>query len=99
MKFCGIRLLPLTLATLFFHLLVIENNSFAQSGKIPPFRMSQTNGKIFSAHQLPFEKPVVIFYFSPECDHCISAVRELFKHKTDFQNSSLVMITFLPVDK
>ena len=70
----------------------------AQAGKLPPFRMVQANGKIFRAEDLPIGKPIVIIYFSPDCDHCDQLVKELLKRKADFNKASIAMITYLPVD-
>jgi thioredoxin-related protein len=70
----------------------------AQTGKLPPFRIMQSNGKVFKAEELPFEKPILIIYFSPECDHCQAFMKEFFKRAADFKKASVVMITFLPVE-
>jgi hypothetical protein len=35
----------------------------AQTGKVPPFRMVLKNGKIYKAENLPFGRPIIIFYF------------------------------------
>lgn len=71
----------------------------AQSGKVPPFRMMQVNGKIFRAQDLPMGKPILLVYFSPECDHCIAMLKDFFKQANSFQKASVAFITFLPVDK
>src|SRR5258705_13772054 len=71
----------------------------AQQGKLPPFRIMQSNGKVFKAEELPFEKPILIIYFSPECDHCQAFMKEFFKRAADFKKASVVMITFLPVEE
>lgn len=70
----------------------------AQSGKLPPFRMVQANGKIFKAEDLPIGKPIVIIYFSPDCDHCDELMKELLKRKADLNKASIAMITYLPVE-
>jgi thioredoxin-related protein len=71
----------------------------AQSGKLPPFRMVQSNGKIFKAEDLPMGKPIIIIYFSPECDHCDKMMKDLMKRQQNFKKASIAMITYLPVDK
>ena len=70
-----------------------------QRGKLPPFAMMQANGKIFRAHELPMGKPMVIIYFSPECDHCDILMKEFLKREAAFRKTSVVMITHLAVDK
>ena len=67
--------------------------------KIPPFRILGINGKIFKAEDLPFGRPVVVIYFSPECDHCISFAREFLKQTSKLKNASVVWITYEDVSK
>ena len=71
----------------------------AGNGKVPPFGMLQSNGKVFRAQNLPFGKPIVLIYFSPECDHCEKLMKSLFARIKDFDKASIAMITFLPVEK
>ena len=71
----------------------------AQSGKLPPFKMMQASGRIFKAQNLPMGKPILIVYFSPECDHCEKMLKEFFKQAVNFQKASVAFITYLPVDK
>jgi thioredoxin-related protein len=80
-------------------LMLIAGTVSAQSGKLPPFKIMQSNGKVFQAHNLPMEKPIAIIYFSPECDHCTDFLKQYFKRASDFKNVSVVMITFLAQDK
>lgn len=84
----------LLIATLFF-----KNTATAQPNKLPPFRMSMANGKQFKAEDLPLGKPILLIYFSPDCDHCEKMAKEFFKQKEKFKNASVVMMTYLPVDK
>lgn len=74
-------------------------DSSAQSNKVPPFRMTQSNGKLFNATNLPLGKPIMIIYFSPDCDHCQVMMKDWFKKVNDFNKASVAMITFLPIDK
>jgi len=73
--------------------------AFAQKGKLPPFRMVQENGVVFKAEQLPVGKPILLVYFSPDCDHCAVLARQLFKKDNPFKKASIAMVTFLPLDK
>ena len=83
----------------FLFLLFTASFVHAQSGKLPPFKMMQTSGKIFKAQDLPMEKPILIVYFSSECDHCEKMLKEFFKQAANFQKASVAFITYLPVDK
>ena len=77
----------------------LVENVKAQAGKLPPFRMMQVNGKVFKAEDLPMEKPIIIIYFSPECDHCDKLMKELVKQTEGLKKASIAMITYLPVEK
>ena len=80
-------------------LLTVSSVSFGQQGKVPPFRMMQANGKVFKAQDLPMGKPIIIIYFSPDCDHCDKLMKDFLKRTAEFKNCSVAMITYLPIDK
>jgi hypothetical protein len=86
---------------LFIVLLTVTNivEGRCQSGKLPPFAIMQANGKIFRAYELPVRKPMVIIYFSPECDHCHILMKDFLKNEATFRRASVVMITHLAVGK
>jgi thiol-disulfide isomerase/thioredoxin len=80
-------------------MLLLSAVTFSQHNKVPPFQMTQVNGKIFLAGNLPMGKPIVIIYFSPECEDCHQLTKELLNRIKDFNNASIVMITNLSIDK
>jgi thiol-disulfide isomerase/thioredoxin len=85
---------------LLFNLLVfLSIISFAQEGKVPPFKMLQANGKVFKAQDLPMGKPIILIYFSPDCDHCNAVMKDLVKYAANLKKASIAMITYLPVAK
>lgn len=79
-------------------LVLVNTIVFAQAGKLPPFRIIQANGKVFKAEDLPIGKPIIIIYFSPDCDHCNMLMKDFFKREASFRNASIAMVTYLPVD-
>lgn len=83
--------------TVLLALLLLGSFLHAQTGKLPPFQMVQANGKVFRAQDLPMGKPIVIIYFSPECDHCEKMMKEFKKKEASFNKASVAMITHLPV--
>lgn len=72
--------------------------SLSQVNKLPPFRIMQSNGKIFKAEELPVGKPIILIYFSPECDHCEKLLKEVFTKEKNLRKASIVLITFLPIE-
>ena len=77
---------------------ISSTSLYSQSGKLPPFRMVLQTGKVFRAQDLPFEKPIIIIYFSPECEDCHEFMTEMLEKYDDFLDASIAMITYLSVD-
>lgn len=73
-------------------------NTYSQSGKIPPFQIIQSDGTVFKAENLPMGKPIVIIYFSPDCEDCQQMTKELLNRINEFNNASIAMITYLSKD-
>lgn len=71
----------------------------AQNGKLPPFIITQQNGKYFKATQLPYDKGILIIYFSPECEDCHAFISALKKRINKFSHTSIVMVTQAPLNE
>jgi thiol-disulfide isomerase/thioredoxin len=88
-----------------FSLLVISCgcNSFGQKAELnplkalPQFKMLQTNGTYFASAEIQKNRPFVLIYFAPDCDHCIVLIDKLFKRIHQLDKTSVVLITFKPV--
>ena len=81
---------------------VTTSNLFAQApknnGTIAPFVITLDDGKVFKAEELK-KAPVMLVYFSPECDHCKNFTKQLVKNSKSFSDRQIVMITYLSVDE
>lgn len=84
---------------LFILMCLLSAGTFAQPQKVPPFRIIQSDGKVFMAQNLPMGKPIVIIYFSPECEECQKVTSGLLSRIDEFRNVSFAMITYLPGEK
>jgi thiol-disulfide isomerase/thioredoxin len=73
-------------------------NSYGQFEKVPPFRMMQANGKIFRAEDLPMGKPILIVYFSPDCEDCHVFIEGMLNRIGDFKGVSIAMVTYMTGD-
>lgn len=81
-------------------LLFVSNvDANAQTGKIPPFRIMQPNGNEYRADNLPMGKPILIIYFSPDCDDCLAFMDKFIKQIGSFNKVSITMITYLPISE
>lgn len=78
--------------------LLLSSATQSQSNKVPPFKITQADGKVFFAGNLPLGKPIVIIYFSPDCEDCQQLTKELLKRINEFKNASIAMITSQPQD-
>ncbi|HKK43174.1 MAG TPA: thioredoxin-like domain-containing protein [Bacteroidales bacterium] len=83
--------------TLLFVFLLVPPAVFGQGLKIPPFKIMREDGSLFRAQDLPMGKPVIIIYFSPECEDCQKFTEGLISHIDDFWDASIVMVTYLSV--
>ena len=65
--------------------------------QIPAFKMLMTNGRFFQAADLQKNKPVVLIYFAPDCEHCQMLMNEFFKNIEAFKSVQVVLVTFKPL--
>jgi hypothetical protein len=84
-------------ASILFCFAVVSFSLGANSQTIPSFKITLSNNKIFNAADLPKDKPLVLIYFDPDCDHCQKLMSELFKKIKSFKKAEMVLITFKPV--
>ncbi|HEY1021788.1 MAG TPA: thioredoxin family protein [Flavisolibacter sp.] len=85
-----------------FFILFLTNFTALQAQRgdsIPSFGMTLSNGRYFGNHELPKNKPVVLIYFAPDCDHCHTLMNAFFQKADDFQAATVVLITFKPVNE
>lgn len=74
---------------------------FAQTSNknIAPFKIEMVNGKQFTYQQLQKNKPVILIYFSPTCDHCKAFIKELLQHEKELASKQIVMVTYVPIEE
>lgn len=91
-------LLPFLLCFSFF------TSASAQQAKltkttIAPFKITLVDGKTFTYKQLDKDKPTILIYFSPTCEHCKVFTEAMLKRKGELSNKQIVMVTYLPVSE
>jgi len=84
-------------ASILFCLATMLFSSGVNSQTIPSFKITLSNNKIFNSADLPKDKPLVLIYFDPDCDHCQKLMTELFKKINSFKKVQMVLVTFKPV--
>lgn len=65
---------------------------------IPPLSLNAPNGKLLSKGDLKKNAPVLIMYFSPECDHCQQQTREMTARMKDLEHVQIVMASYQPLE-
>ena len=93
------KMISMIFVGLLFSLSVAAQQPGAKGAPLPAFRMMLTNGRMFEAKDLSMDKPVVLVYFAPDCDHCIVLLDALFKKLDELKNTTLLLATFKPVDQ
>ena len=77
-------------------------NAFAQQNTkttIAPFKITLVDGKTFTYNQLAKDKPTILVYFSPTCDHCQKFTEAMLKRKKELAGKQIVMVTYLPASE
>jgi len=75
--------------------------AFAQTKSkttIAPFKITLVDGKTYTYNQLTKNKPVVLVYFSPTCEHCQVFTQAMLKRRKELANMQIVMISYLPLN-
>ena len=66
---------------------------------VPPFQLLKTDSTtMLTKNDLQKNRPVMIMYFSPDCDHCQKQMDDLMKDFEPFRNIQLVMATVQPLE-
>ena len=64
---------------------------------LAPFDIMLVNNQKLKSFQLKKNEPVILMYFSPECDHCKDLTKEILKNAKSLGTKQLIMITYFPV--
>lgn len=81
-------------------LVFLSQNIFAQAAdKLPAFGMTMSNGRYFTAADIPKGRPVLLIYFAPDCDHCHTLMNAFFQRAPEFEKAEVIMVTFKPVSE
>ena len=70
----------------------------ASSQSLPAFKMKLTNGKIYSNSDISTQKPLVLIYFAPDCEHCQVLIKQLLNKINVFRHAQIVLVTFESIE-
>lgn len=71
--------------------------ALAQAGDnapLPAFSFPDTEGNVVTPDDLPANKPIIVFYFDPFCDHCQQEAQWIKENIDQFKNISLVWVSW-----
>jgi thiol-disulfide isomerase/thioredoxin len=73
------------------------NYPYLSDTGIPGFNLMEVDSTtIFNTKDIPSGTPVILMYFSPECEHCQHLTEALLKNMDSLKNVQFVMLTSLP---
>ncbi len=84
---------------IFFLIIALSVGQHVNSQKLPSFNIQRTNGTSFNSSKLLNMKPVIIIYFSPDCDHCTTLLKGMFKQFDQFKKAAILLVSFRPLSE
>jgi thiol-disulfide isomerase/thioredoxin len=70
---------------------------YLQTREVPSFKILMMDSATwFYKYQLPKNKPVVVVYFNPDCDHCQTETKLIMENMERFRNVQFVFVSAAP---
>jgi thiol-disulfide isomerase/thioredoxin len=67
---------------------------------LPDFNILEVDSTtVFNTSSLPGGRPIILMYFSPDCEHCQHMTEDILKDMDSLKDVRFVMLTVLPFDK
>ncbi|MBS1616290.1 MAG: thioredoxin fold domain-containing protein [Bacteroidetes bacterium] len=67
---------------------------------LPPFKiLLPDSATIFNTYNIPKGRPSVLFFFSPDCEHCQMVTDSLLKYMPQMKEARFYMFTFMPLSE
>lgn len=70
-----------------------KNETAAKTQLLPTLDFKQLSGERFGNDRLPAGQSTVVYYYSPDCEHCQYEAGEIQKNIAQFQRATLVMVS------
>ena len=77
-----------------FCLITMSFSKKSLSQSLPDFTIQLTNGKLFTTKDLSRNKPLILIYFAPDCEHCQALIKDVLKRITEFKNAQILLVSF-----
>ena len=97
-KIYSLKIITLILTISCFSLCASDQDATAATlnniQHIPVFKIfTAPDSAAFTNDQLKKNKPFVLMFFSPDCDHCQKETKELLAYKEELKNLQIVMVS------
>lgn len=83
--------------TVIFFLAISFYSFVSNAQTLPAFKIKLSNGKVFSFSDVSHQKPLILIYFAPDCEHCQVLMKQIFSQISTFKNTQMALVTFEPV--
>lgn len=83
------NILLFTLIAMFSLSLQAQDNA-----PLPDFELTNTKGQKVSPNTLDKDKPIVVFYFDPDCDHCLQQASWVKEAINKFKGVTMIWISW-----
>ena len=62
--------------------------------QIPSFKIfTAPDSTVFTSEELKKNKPLVLMFFSPDCDHCQKETKEILAYKEELKSLQILMVS------
>jgi thioredoxin-related protein len=108
MKICIMKSVLIVLCSLFFLSSLRAQVAVPQTPQapyltnptLPPFRLIEVDSVHYlTKDNIKKNRPVLLMFFSPECEHCKHQMRDILDNIAKFKDIEIVMATFQPFDE
>jgi hypothetical protein len=67
--------------------------------KLPAMMLaSLDSASIINFYNIPEGRPTVLYFFSPDCDHCHITAKALLEHMDEMKGADFYFFSFMPLD-
>ena len=94
----------LSLWVLLFSFIVISAQSKPDENDkplvVPTFSVNKIpDSTILTQNEIRKDQPLLIMYFSPDCEHCQKETKELLAYKEELKDVQILMLSVYPISK
>jgi cytochrome oxidase Cu insertion factor (SCO1/SenC/PrrC family) len=95
----NLLLVFLALATLTSSAQTDNEPAYKRFPTVPPLSLLSPDSTTFSKDNLSKNKPTIIMYFNPLCDHCQHQMEDMIRRMDEFAGIQIVLATYAPMNE